>query len=284
MKKRQTLILLFAIIMPSCSISTGWQHVSYDESLNNNSLGSACITNHQGEHELDKCDINLDDDTLTIHFPAQLPAYWGDVKVKIVDGQFNTLFEGIPFELIDLNFETIKQKLVLDRSQYLINDTLYGYCDFTFKEVEPTTGHTYTFYFKGTIREIVRDKDYNPLDPDNFMTFDLPTAIRELGQPLSRDEISTISEMDIDLLNLFSQDTIMYNVHIERLTWNISDDAQVSDGGIERLTIWYAQAKDKEYARESRYAIFPPVWNSIPTDSTRQLPVRFLKWNINIQF
>ena len=39
----QTLILLFAIIMTSCSTATEWQHVSYDESLNNNSLGSAVL-------------------------------------------------------------------------------------------------------------------------------------------------------------------------------------------------------------------------------------------------
>ena len=110
-------------------------------------------------------------DTLIILFPAELPAYWGSMEVQIIDGKFNTQFDGIRFgPTLDLKFETIKQKLVLDRSQYFLNDTLHGYCDFTFKEIEQATGQTYTFYFKGTIREIIRDKDFNPHDPKNFMT------------------------------------------------------------------------------------------------------------------
>ena len=275
--------MLFAAMI-SCSPKVEWQNVSYNQS-HNNSHGTACITNHQGEHELNKCNVYMDGDTLIILFPTELPAYWGSMEVQIINGKFKAQFDGIPFgPMMDLKFETIKQKLVLDRSKYLLNDTLYGYCDITFKEIEPATGQTYTFYFKGTIREIIRDKDFNPRDPENFMTFDLPTAIRELGEPLSRKNISTIHEFNIGLLNFFPMDTINNNVQIEELTWNISDDASISDEGIERLTIWYAWAKDKEYARKGQYVHFPPIWDSLSKDSAWQLPVLFLKWNAHWQF
>ena len=175
--------VLFFVVITSCHAESGWQPVLYDESLVDNDLDTKCETNHQGEHELNKCRVYLDGDTIIIHFSAELPAYWGSMNVKIFDGKFNAQFDGVPFKPVDLKFETVKQKLLLNRSQYSLNDTLFGYCDFTFKEIEPATGHTFTFYFKGTIQEIVRDKDFNPFDPENFMTFDLPTAVHELGKP-----------------------------------------------------------------------------------------------------
>ena len=67
-------------------------------------------------------------------------------------------------------------------------------------------------------------------------------------------------------MNYFSADE---EIEIKALTWNISDDAQVSDGGIERLTVWYAKENDKE-----------KTW----TDSYRILPVSYNEWNIFMQF
>ena len=288
--------VFFFIIMVSCNTGSGWQAVSYDESMNDNRLGTECTTTHQGEHELDKCDVYLDSDTLVIHFPAALPGYWGSVEVKVIDGMFIAQFDGVPFALINVKYETVRQKLVLDRNDCSINDTLYGYCDFTFKELQrdinvvakpsvkkENKANSFTFTFKGMIREIVRDKDFDPLDPENFMTFDLPAAIRELGEPLERYTFNTyrLPEFDIELLNFFSPDE---NLEIELLTWNISDDAQVSDGGIERLTIWYAKAKDKEKARTDSHIKLPSIWEKPSADSNQQLPVNYLKWNINMQF
>ena len=109
------LIILYFIIITSCNTESGWQILQYDESLSNNILETQCKTNHQGEHELNKCNVYQDGDTLMIHFLAELPAYWGSLKVKIVDGKYNAQFEGIPFMSIDLKHETVKQKLTLNQ-------------------------------------------------------------------------------------------------------------------------------------------------------------------------
>ena len=277
--------MLFAV-MTSCNARNegGWHAVLYDTSLDNKAIGTECITDHQGEHELSECHVYMDGDTLVIRFPAQLPAYWGSVEVKVVNGEFNAEFNGVPFELIDLKFETIKQKLILNQDPYILNDTLYGYADFIFREIEPATGQSHTFYFKGTICEIVRDKYFDPFDPENFMTFDLPMAIHELGEPLSRRIIREQPHgLNIELLNFFLRDHII-DMQIEELTWNISDDAQVSDEGIERLTIWYAQAKNKGYVRTDSYAKLPPIWEIPPGKPTQQFPINFNKWTTHMQF
>ena len=299
-------ISVIFFIMVSCNTDSEWQAVSYNKSIGDGRLGTECMTTHQGEHELNTCNVYMDSDTLVIHFPAELPGYWGSVDVKVIDGMFNVQFDGVPFVLMDVKYETLRQKLILGRSDYSVNDTLYGYCDFTFKEfqrdititesassyidTETKSGvdkegkvSTFTFTFKGMLREIVRDKYFDPLDPENFMTFDLLSAIREIGEPLERFTISTygLPEFGIELLNFFPPDE---DIEIEELTWNISDDSQVSDGGIERLTIWYARAKDKEKARTDSYSKLPPVWETPSVDSLRKLPVYYYKWNIYMQF
>ena len=85
----------------------------------------------------------------------------------------------------------------------------------------------------------------------------------------------------IELLNYYPADE---RIEIEELTWDISDDAQVSDGGVERLTIWYVKAKDKEKARTDSYLKLPSIWERPSVDNNQQFPVNYLKWNINMQF
>ena len=102
----------------------------------------------------------------------------------------------------------------------------------------------------------------SPFDPENFMTFDLSTAIRELGEPLSYKTYTTngLGEFQVVLLNFFPPSD---DIQIEELTWNISLETNISDFGIERLTIWYARAEE---------------------GSARLFPVTFVKWDINTQF
>ena len=115
------------------------------------------------------------------------------------------------------------------------------------------------------------------------MTFDLPSAIYELGEPLDRKTYTTagLGEFQVELLNFFPPSE---NIQIEELTWDISSEVGISDSGIERLTIWYAHAKDKVHARKNPYIQLSDIWEISLRDSTLQLPVTFAKWNINTQY
>ena len=113
-------ILLFAITT-SCNTKTEWQTVKYDKFLSNDYFGTQCETNHQGEHQLSKSHVYQDGDTLIILFPAELPAYWGSMTVKVFDGKCNAQFDGIPFMQIDLEYETLKQMICLQLSMNLVN-------------------------------------------------------------------------------------------------------------------------------------------------------------------
>ena len=273
-------VLIFAVT--ACKGES--ESLLYDYSLSDNIFKTECVTNHQGEHEINKCNVYIDGDTLEILFPTQLPAYWGWIEVKIFDGKLNALFDGVPFVGPSLKYETVKQRLTLDQRQYSLNDTLYGYCDFIFNEIDPITGQAFTFYFKGAIREVIREKTFDPFNPEHFMGFNLPTALHELGEPLNREIFyldNLPGEFRVVLLNFFSPDK---NIKIEELTWSIGEDAQISDESTERLTIWYARAADKENVRKNPYLKLPEIWESTDDDSSRQLPVTFEKWDCSTQF
>ena len=276
-------VAIVVALFSACTSKGEWAKVQYDPSFGDKSLNTQCTTEHQGGYIWEKCNVYFEEDTLIIFFPAQFPAYWGSVEIKAFNGKCKAQFNGIPFEPIDLSFETINQKLILNQQKYLLNEKLYGYCDFTFKEIDKTTGQTAIFHFKGNINEFVRDKEFDPFDLKNFMNFDLSVAIHELGEPIDRQELSLscLGEFHVELLNYFEANE---NIKIECVTWDISSEADISDGGIERLTIWYAQEKDKSMARENPYCSLPTIWKTADKDNFRLLPILHKKWNTNMQF
>jgi len=56
--------------------------------------------------------------------------------------------------------------------------------------------------------------------------------------------INDLSEFSIELLNYFPPDE---EIEFEELTWNISDDAQLSDGGIDLINKTYFECAKKVY-------------------------------------
>lgn len=260
MKYFVPILFLFTIFCFSCRSTSKWQSVDYDSTLSCDSLYTACVTNHQGEHVPERCRVYIDGDTLFFHFPAELPAYWGSMTIKVHNGQLSAQAGGVPFSFDSLSFRTLKQRLVLGKQHYAVNDTLCARCDITFEEHNRTTGKRITFYVRGTINEVIRSKDYNPLDSANFMMFDIHTAVRELGEPLSDELFTTeqLPEFRVELLNYLPASP---DVWVRELTWDVSEEREISDGGIERLTVWYTQANDM-------------CW----------LPVHFIRRNTDMQF
>lgn len=259
--KASTIIIFFLFLFSCNRQASDWQSVEVLDSALCANKKTEYSTNHQGEHTLTDCSVYIDNNTLHILFPAGLPAYWLGVETQVADGIFSTNVNGIPFgPNIELEHHVKKQQLYLDKQSYSIGDTLQGYINITFEELDKTHNQTNEFYFKGCIYKIIRDKNYQPFENDGaLMSYDFDLAINEFGQPMYEEIFTTccLPEFRVELLNIFPASDSIY---IRELTWNTSEDAQVSDGGILRLTVWYAQEDS--------------IWK----------PVHFLRWNKYMQF
>ncbi len=256
------LTVFFLLLLFSCSSTNeGWQKVEVTASNLCTNLSTQITTNHLGEHVLTDCSVFVDNDTLYIRFPAALPGYWLGAEIKVANGMFKAEVDGIPFVPdFEFTYQIIEQQLHLKKQSYAVGDTLQGFVDIIFKEEDEAHHLSNEYYFKGCIYKIVRAKDYQPFEDDKtIMSYNLDFAINELGRPLNEILFNTsyIDEFRVELLNIFPPSD---SIRIRELTWNTSDDAQVSDEGIYRLTVWYAQ-KDG-------------VWK----------PVHFCRWNTNMQF
>jgi hypothetical protein len=239
-----------------------WQPVTHIKSLRDTVFATHCEKDGQ---TIEKAYVYLDKDTLCIDFPAQLPAYWDNVLLKVRNTRFHSEAFGVPFEPMSISFTPAGQLLQLDKLNYKVGDTLYASLDLLFHyttipyNIEDTAIYG-DYILKGVICEIVRTPDFNPFDAKNFMTFDLPAALRELGEPLTREyfNMQSLPEFRVELLNLFSASA---DIWIEELTWDISPARNLSDEGKERLTIWYHQS-----------------------DGVHWMPVRCFFWNEDWEF
>lgn len=210
---------------------------------------------------LTDCKVYFRQDTLYVSFPPSYPAYWLGVTVKAGGSSFITEVEGYPFEAnTSISHRVTKQQLALQKFQYSTGDTLRGYVDLEFEEHNATSGVTQTFFFKGCTRKIVRDEGYEPFEDDEAIkSYSINTAICELGMPLEIQEftMADVNRFSVELLNYFPASD---SIPIRELTWNTSSDAQIGDGGIYRLTVWY-------YHKNS-------VWQ----------PIHYQRWDINTQY
>ena len=269
--KTITLYVLIILSAISCRNSQGWDNVKYDTSMKCDSLNSEEIYS-SGEHNPIRCKAYFDSDTLVVFLS---PPGWRYMTINIHDGKFKAETHGIPFTPEELSFSTITQELQLGKKQYSLNDTICGCFDITFRDIQ--TGilvydsvsgdaemvrdienpETFDWNFKGTICEIVREKNFDPFDAKNIMTFDAYTAIHEIGEPLQEDTFRISNPEGLSAFRLYAlQNTFSMpgNILIKELTWDISPDRDVSDAGKDRLTTWYVEKSNK--------------W----------MPVRFTRW------
>jgi hypothetical protein len=257
-------LLLFVFTIAACHANNKWQNVEYDNNMICSEMKTDCVK----EREIyRKAHVYLEHDTLYIHVFDPPPAGWEDIMIKVHDGKFCATAYGFPFEPIEISYTTLEQHLQLGKKEYMVGDTLCGECNFHFQftvtswtDDAKMEKNTVTFSFSGTIKEVVRTKDFDPFDKANFMTFDLPTALLELGEPLYQEKFNTLSlpEFRVELLNIFPAKE---DIWIEEATWDASETRGVSDEGVDRLTIWYAQ-----------------------TDGVHWKPVHFLRWDKNTEF
>lgn len=229
-------------------------------------LQTKCFTDHQGEHAVTECRALLRDGTLFILFPAQLPAYWGSMEIRVRDGMFQAVPGGIPFSPQDLTRKVIAGRLILSRMHYGLGDRISGFCDISYSEQGQGTEHSGVFSFTGTFSAVVHDENFKPLDDDTIAAYDQDTAIYELGAPvMSGDlicdpgvpaagtppELFSSEELKLDRflqspeLESFRREvTACGNGREDRvreLTWDVSPEAKLSDCGNSFITIWFRQ-------------------------------------------
>ena len=241
-----------------------WEKVTYRQKAFSPSLQTECATNHQGKHVVTEARASLKDGVLSIRFPAQLPGYWGYMAIEVNQGLFQAKPGGVPFVRGMPTYQVRTQKLILAKKNYRVGDTLNGYIDIRYNEIDHYTQETHTFYFKGGFSTMVRAENFQAHADENIKTYDLLTALHELGSPLYARTLSlgadkhTLKEkmMDYPPFGELGQSTEFQTQAlipvraellktgkqrtISELTWDISPGAELSDSGRERLTIWYS--------------------------------------------
>jgi hypothetical protein len=262
MKQLLLSLLLFISQLPlsSCTNKHEWEDVKYNSALCIEAIEkNGCISTHQGEHPLNQCHVYIENDTLYIECPAGLPAYWGYTTIKVHKDKFDAIAGGIPFTQGTVSFETLDKSLTLNKQSYIENDTLCAELNIHFKETDNTTKESSYFVIKGYINKVVREKNFNPFLPQNFMLFDKETAITEIGEPLYQEKFNTLAlpEFRVELLNIYPA---CKDILIEELTWNISDTRDISDEGKERLTIWYRYLPENKKIIPVHYKLWNSDW------------------------
>jgi hypothetical protein len=186
----------------------------------------------------------------------------------------------------ELLLRTQKQQLQIGKAYYAINDTLCANFDFLFQQIEVKTNNVSDWNFRGSICEVIREKCFNPLDKENFMNFDLSTAVHEIGEPLDQYRFNMdtayVRGFRIEILNYLPREGI--DVEVRELTWDVSPISGISDAGRERLTIWYIRNQDRIYLRNDGYYKLSDIWIDETINSFTWLPLHYIEWNEDWQF
>ena len=271
-------IVLLAVAGHSCGEGSGWRAVEIDGDERCDSLHSV-----SAEGGVLECRPWMEGDTLVVHISG-FNLGWAAITLKIHGGAFRAELGGVPFHTAEApSFETKSQRLWLGKESYAQGDTLCARFEMRFRVAYPRTGEAEDRDFQGTLCEVIRPKDFDPFAVESFMTFDLPTALHEMGEPLDRYslDMTGLPEFRVELLNFFPPSP---EILIEELTWDTSPTREISDEGKERLTVWYARPIDRRYFRDNGYHSLPELWNGAAQDTLQWLPVHYLEHTTDMQF
>ena len=121
-----------------------------------------CWTNHQGRHNVRYCDAILNDDTISLFFQPELPAYASELLISIKGNIFWSEFSATyPAQTGNLSWTITKQKLVVNKISYLPGEIIKGYLEIEFIETSVDMNQkTFTkkYYYKGYIKTALLNK------------------------------------------------------------------------------------------------------------------------------
>jgi hypothetical protein len=121
-----------------------------------------CTTNHQGEHQIRYCVASMLHDTLRLVFMPELPAYASSMTIWINKNVFWSNFQAVyPMKIIGekLSWNIVKQKLIINDSNYENGDLVKGYVEIAFTETNISLNEkpiSQDFYFKGYFKTQLR--------------------------------------------------------------------------------------------------------------------------------
>ena len=233
-------------------------------------LRSRVRTDHQSpDRIIDECRAFLKKDgTLELRFPPQLPGYYLGVTIAVKDGKYTASANGVPFAPNGgTSCRVLRQELSLQWSTFPPGEKIEGYCRIDFVETvrafRSKEENEYYFSWQGPFVAIIREEGFDPLSEAAIKTYDIALAHYELGPSQQAVALSPEPEKlvtrhweDLPLGGHISAvhgtDKLaivrraFWRAHPElkdkpilEVTWDTSPEAQVSDGGIDRLTIWF---------------------------------------------
>jgi hypothetical protein len=94
-----------------------------------------CWTNHQGRHNVRYCDATVSNDTISLFFQPELPAYASELSISIYNNFFWCDFSAThPAPTGKPLWTVTTQKLILDKKSYKPGDMIKGYIEIDFIE------------------------------------------------------------------------------------------------------------------------------------------------------
>jgi hypothetical protein len=232
---KRTILIFILLVLCACGSRDGWRAVEVGGGMRTDSLHSADTYGNPL-----KCHAWMEGDTLTVSI-SDLDLGWTAIALQIHGGRFRAQLGGVSFHAEkEPSFGTVSQRLRLAKDSYAQGDTLCAEFDLRFRVAFADGSEAKDWVFRGTLCEVIRAKDFDPFAVKNAMTFDLPTAIHEMGEPKERSVLGldNVTEFSIELFNSFPPSA---DVIFEELTWDVSPTREISDEGRERLTVWYVE-------------------------------------------
>lgn len=210
-------------------------------------LSTQIESSHQGEHSLTRAAAYLDDkNNLAVIFEPELPAYWLGMHIDIKGRDFQARPYGVPFAPGKVHFEVMRQELALFESDAEPQKFISGRVLVEFIQHEED-GSSEKHYFKGYFSApLKKPGDPAPTSPEGLAAIaaqDLDMVIYEFGEPR---HLAHFLAKDADS---FRRSAIGANIsprtEVLEATWDVSCEAPLSDGGRERLSVWYTRQGDQ---------------------------------------
>lgn len=262
MRTKAPFILVFCLLLAGCAAEPGNippepSAVEYTPDDLAKPLETKCRTDHQGFHEVTRSKAYMNkDESLSVVFHPEPPAYWLGMELLIKDGFFRAIPYGAPFSREKVGFEVTRQELILRDSPVMPGVTVNGCASVNFIQKNPdatVSPHFFTGCFSA--RVYPAGGSLFPAEGLKLLAEqELAVICYELGAPI-HDELFMAGKAG-DFRAAILGPGISRRTEVRELTWNTSPTAGLGDEGRDRLSVWYTRQGDQWFPIASR------IWQS----------------------
>ena len=263
MRPQVLITLIFCLLLAGCTVAPANillepSAVEYTPGELSKPLVTKCRTDHQGFHEITKSKAYINkDESLSVIFEPQLPAYWLGLELLLKDGSFQARPYGTPFSPGKASFEVTKQELILRDSPIMPGIAVNGCTSVNFiQHNQDGTGSPH--FFTGCFSARAYPAEGSPLLTAEGLKLlaeqELAVIRYELGEPI-RDDRFIAGNTDRFRASVLGRG-VSPRTEVREITWDVSPTAKLSDEGKERLSVWYTRQGDQWFPITHR------VWQS----------------------